>query len=75
MRPGVMILTVSELGQRMRGGVTQTTAIHTCWIFGQSACKIFDRIVTDEKQKSLEDPNSCSILRPTQHMDKTQLHE
>lgn len=49
MRPGVMILTVSELGQRMRGGITQTNAIHTCWNFGQPVCQIFDRIVMDEK--------------------------
>ena len=71
MRHGVMILTVSELGQRMRGGITQTSAIHTCWIFDQSMCQIFDRIVMNEKQKSLENPISCLILRATQHVDKT----
>lgn len=71
MRHGVMILTVSELGQRMRGGITQTGAIRTCWIFGQSMCQIFDRIVMNEKQKSLENPKHHLILRATQHMDKT----
>lgn len=49
MRHGVMVLMVSELWQGIIGEITQTNAIHTCQIFGQVMCQIFDRIVMNEQ--------------------------
>lgn len=71
MRHGVMVLTVSELWQSIIGEITQTNAIHTCQIFGQVMCQIFDRIVVNEQREYLENIKNCFILRTAQHTDKT----
>lgn len=51
MRHGVM---VSEPWQGIIWEITQTNAIHTCQIFGQVMCQIFDRIVMNEQREYLE---------------------
>lgn len=68
MRHGVM---VSESWQGIIGKIIQTNAIHTCQIFGQVMCQIFDRIVMNEQWESLENMKNCFILRTAQRTDKT----